>query len=286
MKKSPLLITAIAAMGYLTLASNDSGPAAEGTGNRTQSNPNTAMHGCGQLGCHGANDANTTITVFLTESQNGTPVQNGMYKPATTYNVVIGGGLPVSASKYGFQITATRAGNLNAGTFGTGSSGQVHTALGNSLVEHSLPLSASSTYSTPSFQWVSPSAGAGTVTFNVVVNAVNGNGVADPADHASLAQITFAENTTSVAELSQNIRIAAYPNPATDQVNLKFEDAEKGTYVVAVMDMTGKTIHTQPLQVSSASASLSLESSSWASGLYMVRIMKDGAQRVIPVSKQ
>lgn len=289
MKKQILLFTACAGLGVLSLSSYETGPAAGGEGNRTPSGTNPT---CSGASCHGTNDNASTVQLQLLPVGAGAPVSPGQaYTPSTVYQVVLSGTnvtLPATG-KFGFQVTATNSLGANSGAF-TIVGSKVHQVpvSGVNVVEHGTPLGAGSTFTTASsdnsFQWVAPGPGAGDVTFSVIVNAVNGNGVADPGDHATTAVYTFPA-PTSVSELSQNIRITAYPNPANDRFSLKFEDADKGQYDVAVMDLNGRIVNRQSLNVNSNTASMTFESANWATGVYLVRIMKDGAQRVITLNK-
>lgn len=286
MKRSILLFTAAASLGYFTLTSYQSGPAAQGEGNRTGSGGNAT---CSGGSCHGANNTSTTIQIFLTETATGTQVTNGKYKPQTSYTVILGGGNSAGATRYGFQLTAVNGTNTDAGAFTA--SGNLHTVKNSStgnitVVEHSVGISGAATFNVPSFVWVSPVAGSGTVTFHAIVNATNASGTADNGDHASTATFVFTEQANAVSDLSENIRITAYPNPVASQMSLKFEDAEIGNYTVIVSDLSGKVLCQQNLDVKNTQAQMYLDASGWASGMYLTTIFKDGAQRVLPVVKQ
>ncbi len=296
MKKPILLFTALSGFAYLTLTSYMTGPAHNGEGNRTGSNPNSAMQTCAGSTCHGSNDNTTQLTLTLQPITGpGAPITPGQaYTPGTVYKVVLLGSnvaLP-STGKFGFQMTATDINGNNAGTFQVSSGIDVHlvdnsSTMGKKVIEHTAPLGTGNNFNTntanASFNWGAPNSGA--VTFHVIVNATNGNGSADAGDHATLASFTFAD-PNSVAELAEHIRITAYPNPASAQVNLRFEGADAGNYDIAVLDLNGRLLHNEQVQVTNAAASTAIQADNWASGLYMVRIMKDGAQRIIPVSKQ
>lgn len=282
MKKSILLFTLAAGLGIFTLSSYESGPAQNAQGNRTGSGSNPT---CGAVGCHGANNTNTTITLTLNDQTTGQLVTK--YTPGKIYIVTIGGSNS-GASKFGFQLTGVKAANTNAqaGSFTQGTQTQVVPVNPWQVVEHSSPLGSNGTFST-TFTWAAPVTGTGPVTFYTIVNAVNGNGSADAGDHATTKSFNYDENTTSsVAELSQDIKIVAYPNPATDRLSFNFENATTGTYNIAVLDITGKIVHTQDVNIGSAAATVSIESANWNAGIYFARVTKDGALRMIPVVKQ
>jgi hypothetical protein len=214
----------------------------------------------------------------------GNVVPGGKYKPNTVYTVSLGG-TNTTAAKFGFQITAKKAAG-QAGSFIAGSNTHTFTSGGLTGVEHSSPITIVSTTATmPSFTWTAPT-GTGDVTFGVIMNAVNGNGNADAGDHASTATFLFHEyNPASVAELSEKIKISAYPNPAVSNVNLKFEDADKGSYNISVVDMRGVPVFAKDAIINST-GSVSIDAGNWAPGMYFVQIEKDEARRVIPIAKQ
>jgi len=280
MKRSILLFTALAGMAYLTLTSNKNGPTGP-TGDRTGS-PLSGGKTCTE--CHSGGTGITTAQIIV-KDQLGNPVTQ--YKPGLQYDIVISGNNTTNLPKFGFQFVALKSGNLQAGTYVT-SAPVKQTPKGTpsvTYVEHINPIDPVSGYNT-TFAWFPPSVGSGTVTMYAMLNAVN-NDNSQAGDTPSPAlTLTLTEFNTSVSELSQNIRITAYPNPAVDKVSLQFEDAENGLYSVSVFDLAGRKMHNEELQVNSKNANISIPTTSWTAGMYYAQVMKDGAQRMIPVVKQ
>ena len=105
MKKSFLLFTAAAGIGYLSLTSSATGPHA------TYTTGDLTATGCSGTNCHGANDNLTSLNLTLIEVATSAPVTNGMYKPGTAYRVSLSGsnsavvGSPTARA--GFQMKAT-----------------------------------------------------------------------------------------------------------------------------------------------------------------------------------
>ena len=113
--------------------------------------PGASSSGCG---CHGGG-ANQ-----VTPSLSGLP--SAGYAPTTTYTLTIGGTGGPSGSGGGFSLDA------DLGSFSNqGSNAQIV----NGEVTHSNANSRSWTV-----DWTAPSAGSGTVNFDLTVNFVNGNG--------------------------------------------------------------------------------------------------------------
>ncbi len=284
MKRSGLLFTAIAGMAYLMITGYSSGPARGGLGNHTGSGTNNA---CSGSGCHGANNNSTTITLQLTEQATGQPVTNGKYKPGAAYSVALGG-TNAAAQRFGFQVTSVGAGNAQAGLLSSPSANQYDVVdVGTiQVMEHKQRQGAPGSFNIQ-FNWTAPAAGAGTVTFHSIVNAVNNNFSADAGDHASTVAVSFEEEViTSVKELSRNIQLTAYPNPTSGAVHLTIDNATTGHCMINIIDMTGKRIYTKMVQVSERQPNVVVDANAWAPGLYFAQVIKEGAQHTITVIKQ
>ncbi|HRO43394.1 MAG TPA: T9SS type A sorting domain-containing protein [Flavipsychrobacter sp.] len=283
MKRSFLLFSAVAGMLYLTLSSNSFGPASSSNGNRTGS-PGSAGT-CGSSGCHSVPSANTTgLFIVADATAPTTPVTS--YTPGHNYIVALSGNNATKAN-FGFQaIVLRQSNNTQVGTITT-TDAKTHVPSGyTALIEHNQRIGKTQGVYAVTFNWTAPAAGTGPVTIYGIINAVNSDGgVAGDEPSNTFSQV-LTEIPTSVASLSQNIKITAYPNPATSNVNIKMEGAENGTYTINVMDVTGRTIQTESLQVNGENANISLQTGNWASGLHFAQIIKDGAQRMIPIVKQ
>lgn len=282
MKKKLLLFSLSSALAAITLSSYNSGPGkiiGGAQGVRTGSTGQT----CAGSTCHGTASASTAVTLKLTDVGTSQAVTDGKYKPLRTYDVE----LTVSNSSFsnfGFQAEAA---NSEGGAVGvlTAGTGQHITTLGSKkVVEHTSHLSGTTTH----FTWVSPHAGAGTVTFYVAANSINNNGNTG-GDVPSLPfTAVFAENNTSVAELAHNISVSAYPNPLhSDILHLTMEDATTGDYTVSAFDLSGRKLTEQvlPVTATGAKTELSINTATWPAGLYHVQLSKNGAQKMIPVIK-
>lgn len=287
MTKRILLFTAFAGITALTLSSYDNGPFAGGAGNRTGSAGSTAN--CTTGGCHSANTANTKPTVVVLSG--ATPVTK--YLPGATYTIAVGGTNSTAAlPKFGFQLSAVKVSNTSqqAGTFsGVPSGVAIRNSGGLQLVEHSSPLSGTGTGNTwayaTSFSWTAPAVGTGQVEFFLTLNAVNGNN-STSGDQPNNITATINEIPAGIEEIQGAINVAAYPNPATDRVNIKMSDVANGTYGLTVFDLNGKKIVTESLDVTGGNFETALNAQTWAAGLYHIKIAKGGSERVLSVVKQ
>jgi hypothetical protein len=161
---------------------------------------------CGGNGCH-SSTATSGITVSLELDSAGVSVNR--YHPGASYIIKISatnttsGSLPV----FGFGVATVKASGagtssaIQAGNFGTLPNGvQTSVTNGSLLVaEHQIPSSSTtgtggtgSTY-VRSLPWTAPSAGTGAVKIFGIVNAVNGDNIANTADKWNNTSKTITE---------------------------------------------------------------------------------------------
>ena len=260
-------------------------------------------------GCH-STSATAGIVVSLELDSAGVPVTG--YKAGLTYKVTIRGVNTTSSSlpRFGFQVAAFKGSTaqttpVNAGTFqSTGLPASVHyqtpvnpTYTVANIVEHSNTIIADSgtggtgTLYKESFNWVAPAAGTGTVSFWGIINAVNFNGSADGGDLWNTQTLIVSEDTATVvvngvSQLEGNMELNVYPNPATDHLQVELSNAITGTYELSVFDAAGREIAKQNEQVSAISSTVEVNTSNWSSGIYFVKLSKDGVQKVVKIVKR
>ena len=290
MKKTLLLLSIVSGMGYLLL-SNAAGSGTAQNGNFTGS-PGSAGT-CANATCHGASSSAVTGQyAFIDISAGGTPVINSKYVPTHLYEVSVIGVNTTGFAHFGFQTVALTSTNTQGGTFQLINSADpyniVNLAGGIRVVEHKQVLqSPNPSALIAKFHWTAPTAGVGDITFHSMINAVNNNTTNDLNDKPSNSFTqTLSEQPASVADLSKDILISAYPNPVIDKFTISFNDAVNGEYTVTVMDVTGRKMHTQSVQVTGSKATASVEAAGWSSGLYFAQVVKDGAQRMLPLVKK
>jgi len=283
MKRSFLLFTATAGLAYLTLTSNKTGPASAGTGDVTGSplsfNGNTTC-----ASCHSGGLGSTTADIKIYDQLNN-EITDNRYFPGGNYKIRIEGSNTSNLSAFGFQFVALTGSNTQAGTYTSVNSPAKQSPMGGiTYIEHASPIPIASGLYTVEFEWQAPM--TGNVDMYACLNAVNSNDDFSGDRPSPSVKKTLTPIPASVPSLSENIKITAYPNPAVNDVHLKITDAEPGLYFVKVLDLSGKTIHTESLNVKSGAAQLQLQTTNWASGLHFAQIVKDGAQRMIPIIKK
>lgn len=295
MKRNHLLFLLAGGISILSLASYSSGPAASGVGNRTGSGGATAVANCAG-GCHGANNAGTTLTVTLLS---GTTVVTS-YSPGQTYRVLLSGTSTTTRPKFGFQTSCVKTSDVaaQAGSFATGGNANIAVRTNVSpgpvqVVEHTTSLNGiqvpgtTNVIDTVSFNWTAPVAGTGKVRFYGILNAVNGIGGADAGDWPNTDTLEIAEvaSQTSVGNLSRNISVKAFPNPATQVLNIDLSDAAAGAYQFEVFDLAGKKITSQNALAQGTAKVSSLPIGMLQNGWYVLVVSNNGARQAVPFQK-
>ncbi|WP_343636130.1 T9SS type A sorting domain-containing protein [Fluviicola sp.] len=99
-------------------------------------------------------------------------------------------------------------------------------------------------------------------------------------------QTTVFSNTTSVAELFAGTDFTLFPNPATESVTLRCENAfELGMIELSVLNVSGEVVKTQQVDFSNGKEVL-IPLSELKSGVYFVELKKDGVSTQSMLVKQ
>ncbi len=85
------------------------------------------------------------------------------------------------------------------------------------------------------------------------------------------SKYTLEGLVTSTEQSADEPRISIQPNPATDIIQLIFDNNIAGTYTLNVYDMTGKEIQ----HISSTDTALQINVSDWMPSTYFIRILID-----------
>jgi hypothetical protein len=96
----------------------------------------------------------------------------------------------------------------------------------------------------------------------------------------------LTNNATSVNDITSNAtRIALYPNPAVDQLNLILDATEAGMHNIIVTDLAGKVAYNTTVAVNGLQ-NISIPVSNFANGLYLVSVEANGNRSVQKFVKQ
>ncbi len=296
MKKKVLLFGLVAGMGSLALSSYHSGAAANGqydcTGAETAATGSFAGNptGCTNGGCHGVGTAaSTAVTTSIELDSAG--VATTHYKGGMTYTVKLMGSTTGSNTYYGFQMnalkgTASAASNADAGTWGTtglpANTQVTAPTAGTQLtcVEQTRAIAASTL--PLSFTWTAPATGTGSISLWAVLNFVNHNGSADAGDLWNTTMSVIAEwpASTGVAEVA-TADLKVFPNPTVDVLNI---DMTAGNCTVTVFDLNGRLVASGDRTTNGQT--LSINTASWATGVYQVVVASGADRKVVSVVKK
>lgn len=284
MTKKVLLTTALTALTFITLTSNKTGPATNGQGNKT-GGPGSGGQTCGMAGCHTSGIGTTTgaIEVRKRFKPDSNTVVNS-YIPDSFYTVKFTGS-HTTLTKYGFQLEVLKLNDSSdAGTISNLSPKvQSKSVSGRTILEHTDTMSG--TQLTVSFTWKAPAKNSGQVRFYGIINAVNGDGTNANDKPSSTIMIGLAESLNTPSLAKEN-RFSVYPNPASEVLNIKRLSTDNGSYEMQIINNCGQVVSTSKTNVNNGLLEHSINTAALASGLYMLRIMYNGEQQVMPFIKQ
>lgn len=113
--------------------------------------------------------------------------------------------------------------------------------------------------------WFNPAIGMGTYPIRYTYS-LNG------CDSSVTRPITVV-NCTSIDEFQESSQIAVHPNPSDGVFNIVFSDM-KGVVSVKIFEISGRIIYEEEMNVTSSST-LSVNSESWTTGIYIIQILNE-----------
>jgi hypothetical protein len=253
MKKTLLvnatLVVALSAM-FVTLKSDNNGKV------------NLSTTGC--KNCHGTTGKATTV-VGIT----GLPA--GGYVPGQMYTLAFTVTHP-TYSKAGYNLSSTK-GTLGVVGAGTGSK------ISSAQLTHSAVMNAIAGTCVFPFTWTAPIAGSGTVTFNGVGNAVNGDNIDNVADEWNLGTWDLVEAPAAIKN-TESAMLVASPIPCTNVCNIS--GVHTATDVI-VTDISGKRMYA-PSTLVGSTLQINTEHLQSAA-MYFVRATINGLAQSIKITK-
>jgi hypothetical protein len=286
MKQKVLLLTAFAAITYLTLTSNKGGAGTAGGGNRIGVT-GIGSGTCGSPTCHTSGVGTTGVNFEVRKRFK--PDSNGLvnsYYPDSMYTVHLFGS-HTTLPKFGYQLMAIKfSDTTTAGAILGFDSLKSHamTIGGRIILESVDTISKTGSQMDMVFKWKAPSKNSGAVRFHAMVVACNGDGNAAGDQPSATATHSLAE-AVSVSNTLNELTFNVYPNPVTNNLHIQKSNASNGYYQVQITDVTGKALQSDMINVSNNTFDLSVNTIQWASGLYFVTVSKDDAKKVVPVVK-
>lgn len=105
-----------------------------------------------------------------------------------------------------------------------------------------------------------------------------GNELASGGQFDEDESFNFCVTTVSVEENDTEPEFTLFPNPASSEVTLQFPDGIQGEMDLMITDVMGRTIFNERL--SNAQNQFTLNTGSWAGGLYLVQLNNNGNKSV------
>jgi len=284
MTKKVLLTTALTALTFITLTSNKTGPASNGTGNKT-GGPGSGGQTCAMSGCH-TSGIGTTTGAFEVRKR-FKPDSNGIvnsYLPDSLYTVKLTG-THATLTKYGFQLEVLKlSDSADAGTISNlGPKVQSKTVGGRTILEHTDTINGASM--TITFVWKAPAKNSGQVRFYAMVNATNGDGTS-ANDKPSSTIIQGLAESLNTPYIANETALKIYPNPVAGTLNINRASVSNGTYQLQIINNNGQVVSATNTIVNNGTLDYSLNASALSSGLYMLRIVSNDRQEIVPFIKQ
>jgi len=228
--------------------------------------------------CHNSSAIQLNQTFEMTDAQ-GNPF-DGSYTPGATYTVTVTNNVTVgNAARHGFQILCLTGGEGVEGVevsnwTAVSDNVQIATAsnTGRTYAEHWEP-SISNEFE---MEWIAPVEGTGEVTFYYVGAGVNNNNQT-AGDGGTTNTITVSEGIeSSTKDLTLDANVSIFPNPVGGSLNLETEVEEAGKYQVRIVDVLGKVLTNQSIDLASGSQLTILPTNHLVTGAYTIQLIKDG----------
>ncbi len=153
-----------------------------------------AWNSCAGGGCHNSNSAATSVAaISLLDNTTNLPVTE--YEGGKTYKILMTGN-NTSLNQFGFQLRETN----NKGIFSGFPTNVGKQGLG--FITHSSRLNKTGPIFSIQITWTAPAAGSGTVSFDGLINAVNGNGNNSGDAVSAVKTTTYNEKVTTTFALT------------------------------------------------------------------------------------
>lgn len=258
-----------------------------GQGNVT-GGPGSGGLTCAVAGCHngGLGTANGGFEVRKRFKPDSNAIVNAYY-PDSLYTVRFNMS-HATLHVFGFQMEVLRlADSSNKGVFSNLGS-KLHTldVAGKTLLETIDTIKVAGTSADVYFTWKAPAKNTGMVRFYTSVIAANGD--ASAAGDVCGAGITYslAESTVSTENPKFDFQFKTYPNPVSNTLTIENRQAPNGVYTITVSDIYGKKITASEIRVNNGMFYSEIDMSGKVTGIYIVRVAGDNAQKSMTIVKE
>ena len=161
----------------------------------------------------------------------------------------------------GFLPKTSQAANIGIDTI---------TASSRVYAEHNSPLGSN----VIDVKWKAPSTDVGTIVFYGAGNAVNLNGAFSGDNGTASTSVQLVSPiSSSVNELSENVKIQLSPNPTPSTVSVWLDSKMSQTLKIQMTDMTGRMVLSENWAITIGQNQRTLDMQNFAKGAYMVQII-------------
>jgi len=156
--------------------------------------------------------------------------------------------------------------------------------LGTVCVGTQQPYSVSTVSGAASYVWANTFAGSiasGQGTKNILMNwnsIASSQGISVYANNACGNSTTRSKTGISVTACARSFdnegafTLTAFPNPASDRVTIVFNAPKDGDYRMSIVDLAGRLMFAQDLDILSGVSQMDLDLSGYAAGMYLVSL--------------
>ncbi len=217
---------------------------------------------CAQGGCHsdgGAAQTSADVSLVVTDGS-GNPVTS--YVANTQYTVTFG--KHATSAKVGFALSAT------SGSLAKNSGDTKVQKFGTYLTHTSSGTAVSGGHAEWSAKWTAPA--SGNVTLQLFINETNSDG-GSTGDAIFTHSVQLTPALTGLNKLGNDVSFKVYPNPTSDQLNVRFDIKYPSPIAITLMSIDGK--HTTELfagEEAKGQVDKSFDISQLAKGVYLLNI--------------
>ncbi len=107
---------------------------------------------------------------------------------------------------------------------------------------------------------------------SVAVKASNACGASRNANYTGISVTSCARTDASSNALASGVKLAAYPNPAKDQMWISFESGLEGKATINIVSVTGQTIYTKAVNLNEGINEFEVELAGISNGMYFLNL--------------
>lgn len=213
--------------------------------------------------CHGGSA--TPVDGWITSN-----IPNTGYIPGNTY-LITASNTTIGHNRFGFSISPQAIDGKLLGTLKVIDTAQTKLVGNDKYITYREAGIYSQDIKIWTFNWIAPAAGTGDVVFYGAFNSnVDGH---KGGDVTQLSTLRVKENGTASVINAQNnkVTVSAYPNPASNFVNISFALAQKENVAIKILNLAGKIVYQTTEDNIIGVFNKQIETSQLANGVYLIQ---------------